>query len=54
MAKKFKVLRTREGSNVMATLYVVMFGITVYEYAQCGKHMRMCKNVKLCQYLMSS
>ena len=32
MAKNFEVLRTCRGSIAMTTIYVVMFGITVYEY----------------------
>ena len=36
MVKKFEVMRTCTGSVAMATIYVVMFGLTIYE---CGKHM---------------
>ena len=32
MARNFKVLRTCSGRVAMATISVVMFGITVYEY----------------------
>ena len=38
MAKNFRVLRTSRGGVVMATIHLVMFGIVVYEYPQCGKH----------------
>ena len=54
MAKIVEVLRTCWGSVAMATTYVAMFGITVYEYPQYGKHMCMCKHAKLCQCPMSS
>ena len=39
--KKFEVFRTCRDSIIMATIYVVMVGQTVYEYLQCGKHMYM-------------
>ena len=40
------MLGTHGDSVVMATVYVVMFGVTVYEYTQCGKHMyiQICKD----------
>ena len=39
MTENFEVLRTCSGSVAMATTYVVMFGLIVYGYPQCGKHM---------------
>ena len=54
IAKYFKVLRTCRGSVAMATIYVVMFDISVKRYPQCGTHMCMCRHAKLCQYPMSS
>ena len=44
IAKSFEVLRTCVGSVVMATIYVVMFGSSVYECPQCGKRMCTCKS----------
>ena len=52
MAITFEVLRTCRDRVAMATIYVVMFGITVYEYPKFGKHMCMCKyNVQICKFM---
>ena len=42
MGKNIEVLCTCRGSITMATIYVVMFGKTFYEYSQYGKQMCIC------------
>ena len=38
------------GSVAMVIIYAVMFGITVYEYPKCGKHVyvKACKAMSIC------
>ena len=54
IAKYIKVLRTYRGNVAMATLYVEMFDIIVYEYPQSRKHICLGRHAKLCQYPMPS
>ena len=46
MAKNFTALRTcSRGSVVMATIYVVVFGLTVYEYPHVENRCK-CANIQ--------
>ena len=53
MAINFEVLHTCMGRVAMATIYVVIMGITVYEYPQFGKHVFV-QTCKVMQCPMSS